>query len=372
MAHGISGHKHTVLAFAYATWTYWTKIHRAARREQDHWLCRARSIPARELRAPALNAHFEKWGDIEGASAFATFLPAARRIMAIPVLVAWQVAYDYVDVVSERPVPDPQANTRQLHKALLAAFDPAAATEDYYAHFTHDDDNDYLHCLSSASQDAAKTMPHWALITEHLRDAAQRIIDYQCLNHSERPEKPMVMRKTDIADDMTGLSSWELYASGGTSLDILALIAAATDPALTRPEVHALASAYSPWVGACHTVLDSLADYTRDQADAQHNLVDGYTSPVALAESLQHLAEQALDRLQKLPRANEHRLLFTAMSCLYLSAGETSAPSTRMTRERVMHQLDWTAIPMIHMLRLWRTRARQRTGHLSNSKHSSR
>ena len=40
---------------------------------------------------------------------------------------------DYLDGVSERPMPDPLANGLRLHQAFEVALDPDAAHEDYYA-----------------------------------------------------------------------------------------------------------------------------------------------------------------------------------------------------------------------------------------------
>lgn len=344
----------TALALTRAADTYWVKVHRCIQREQFRWQLGASAIPDSALRSLALQANVEKWGNIEGAGAFATFLRPARRAMTIRALVAFQVAFDYVDNVAEQPSSDRPANTRQLHTALLAALDPSAPSGNYYAKSTQEADNEYLQHLVDAAREALVTLPQWVLVAGHLRRAARRIIAYQSLNHTKNLHYTPATWGQPPGTTDAGMRWWELFAAGGSSLDVLALIAAAADPTLTQPDADALAGTYSPLVGAFHTLLDSLIDYDQDHTDAQRSLIDHYPSLAALAEGLQRLARQAADSLDDLPHSTQHRLLFTAMSCLYLSASEASAAPARLARERVMQELDWTAAPMLLMLRLRR------------------
>ena len=90
-------------AFAWAAATYWLSIFPVVRREIAGLRKRAEGIPDPVLREEALQA-LAKRGNIEGAAAFATLVPKARRRAVTRALVAFQAAYNYVDMLAEQPV----------------------------------------------------------------------------------------------------------------------------------------------------------------------------------------------------------------------------------------------------------------------------
>ncbi len=118
-------------AFTGAAGRYWTGVFPHVRRELDHWLRRAGEIPDPALRRLALHAQ-RKRGNIEGAAAFATFAPRADRAAVLRAAVAFQAAYDYLDVLAEQPQADPVAGTRALHQALLDSLAPAPGKPDLW------------------------------------------------------------------------------------------------------------------------------------------------------------------------------------------------------------------------------------------------
>ena len=90
------------------------------------------AAPRREIVDPALRrlaveAQQTKRDSVDGAIAFATFVPRASRQLAIRALTAYQVAFDYIDTISEQPSPDPIANGYRLNTALLDALEADAA-----------------------------------------------------------------------------------------------------------------------------------------------------------------------------------------------------------------------------------------------------
>jgi tetraprenyl-beta-curcumene synthase len=295
----------------------------------------------------------KKWGDVEGAGAFAAFVPTAYRKLAVVTLGTFQTIYDYTDNVSEQPAYNRQANSHQLHEALRLALGAIGAHPDYYAQSPERADNGYLEHLVDATRQALAGLPSHALIAPYTQSAAERIVFYQGLNHTENERDALASWGAALAP-RNGLAWWEACAAAGSSLDILALIAAAADIALTHRNAKALAHAYFPWVGAFHTLLDSLIDYREDHATGQHSLLDAYPGNAALASRMRHLATEALKHLDDLPRAYEHRLLFTAMSCLYLSDKEASAPHVQPTRSQILQILDRSAIPALPILMLQR------------------
>lgn len=103
------------------------------------------------------------------------------------------------------------------------------------------------------------------------------------------------------------------------------LIAAAARPTVSAFEIKAVENAYFPWVGALHSLLDSLIDLAEDAQSGQRSLLDYYSSPRETAERMTWIATRAICLARCLPRADEHMLVLTSMTSFYLSAPEVSA-----------------------------------------------
>ncbi|MGD1058885.1 MAG: DUF2600 family protein, partial [Solirubrobacteraceae bacterium] len=91
---------------------------------------------------------------------------------------------------------------------------------------------------------------------------------------------------------MTWPTSCPATASAGSSLGLFALIAAAAHPSLPPADASAIEDAYWPWIGALHSLLDSLIDKADDTAVAQQSLLDYYTTPQEAAARMQILARE--------------------------------------------------------------------------------
>src|ERR1700675_2614972 len=123
---------------------YWLGVYPHLAREMRHWRARAASIEDPLLRRVALEAQRSKRGNIEGAAAFAVLVPSGSRALTVRMIVAWQAAYDYADLLAEQPCGDRSANARQLHMALLRALQPEVPHDDYYACCDSTEDSGYL------------------------------------------------------------------------------------------------------------------------------------------------------------------------------------------------------------------------------------
>ena len=206
------------------------------------------------LRAERLN--------LDGAAAFAAFVPAVRRPAVVRAQVAFQAAYDYVDTLAEQHSPDPVRNGDRLHRALLAALDPALGRIDYYAHHAHRDDAGYLDTIVETCRVALHMLPSFASVAAPARRAAARIVSYQSLNLGECRGGHAALERWAQARKPPGsdLQWWEIAASAGSSLGVFVLIAAAAERAVRAEDAAAIEAAYFPWIGSLHTLLDSLVD----------------------------------------------------------------------------------------------------------------
>ncbi|HWX44347.1 MAG TPA: DUF2600 family protein [Solirubrobacteraceae bacterium] len=333
--------------FTSAARSYWFGVFPHVRREAARWRARAARIPDPALRQAALaNLRAERL-NLDGAAAFAAFVPEARRVPVIRAQVALQVAYDYVDTLAEQPCRDPIRNGRQLHSVLGAALDPGGPRIDYYAHHPQWDDGGYLRGIVETCRAALRELPSYALVAEPVRRAAERMASYQSLNLDEHQGDHVALARWADAQTPSGadLRWWETAASAGSSLGVYVLIAIAASGGVRAEEAVALDEAYFPWIGSLHLLLDSLIDRREDAASCQRSLLDYYASPEEAATRMGAIAEESLHRVQALPQRQQHVLLLAGMTSHYLSTPEASEPDARLTASAVLERMGVLAAP---------------------------
>ncbi len=346
-------------AFASAASRYWLGIFPLVGRELRHWHEQARQIPDPVLRRLALLTQRVERGNYEGAAAYAALVPHAYRARVVRAVVAFQTTYDYVDTLSEQPSPDPVANGRQLHRALLSSLDPDSDHADYYEHSAGGLDNGYIRHLVQACRDALAALPSYAAVAQPALRAASTIVAYQSLNHEQAADGPRALARwgATVAPG-SGLRWWEAAAGGASSMTVFALIAAAAKPGLSAAETAATHEAYFPWISALHVLLDSLIDRAKDLELGHHNLIDHYASPAEAAHRLSWIAARAVHGAEALPDGVHHALIVAAMTSFYLSAPATAAPGALPAAQRVLETMGALAAPTMAVLRARRAASR--------------
>jgi tetraprenyl-beta-curcumene synthase len=308
----------------------------AERRRRE---ARAQEIPDQLLRQVVVDA-LRKWGNIEGASAFAAFVPRRRREAAARAMVCFQAAYNYLDMLTELPNTDPVANGRLLHRALLVALDPEAEHLDYYAHHHLHEDGGYLAETVDGCRAALAQLPSYAAVAPAALRAAERIVAFQSCNTGEVQGDYLALERWARAHTPrgSGMRWWETAAAGGSSLGIYALIAAAAEPHVDPEEIAAMETAYFPWIGSLHSLLDNLIDAAEDYATGQRSLVGCYASPCDAATRMGMLAERSSHAAQALP-GSRHTLVLAAMASFYLCTPEARAPEAAPVADAVLEAL---------------------------------
>jgi tetraprenyl-beta-curcumene synthase len=323
--------------FVSAAVRYWLTVFPDVRRELRSRVARARDVPDPALRELALAA-LAKRGNIEGACAFAAFVPWRRRRAAVRALAAFQAAYNYIDMLAEQPCAEPVTNGRRLHEALLVALDPVAPHLDYYEHHPRRDDGGYLRELVDSARGALAVLPSYGAVAEPVRAATASIVAFQSLSLGRSPAEREELVRWARAETppSTGLRWWETASARGTSLGVHALIAAAADRDV-RPELVApLAAAYLTWAGSLHSLLDSLVDEAEDADSAQFSFIGCYVSPQEASVRMGWLAERSARALGDLPRGRRHLVLLAGMTASYLSLPEADAPRVRAATASVI------------------------------------
>jgi len=335
-------------------------------RELRHWRDRALQIPDPALRRLALVTQRSERGNLEGAAAFAVLAPRAHRTRVVRAVVAFQATYDYIDTLAEQPSSDPVANGHQLHLALLTALEPETDHPDYYRHHSDGRDDGYIRNLIDTCRRALVALPSYASVADGALRAARRMIAYQSLNHGAPGQTHHALARwaSSVTPAGTGLRWWETAAASASSLTVFALIAAAGQPLLGATETLALESAYFPWIGALHVLLDSLIDRAADIQSGQHSLVDHYTSIEEAATRMSTIAARAVRATEMVSESLQHAMVLAAMTSFYLSAPCASAPDAEPIARRVLEAMGSLAAPTMVVLRARRAahglRAKQR------------
>ncbi|HXB63373.1 MAG TPA: DUF2600 family protein [Solirubrobacteraceae bacterium] len=337
-------------AFALAARSYWLDVFPVVRRELRRLRVEASRIPDPTLRRLALEAQAIKWSSLEGAAAFAAFVTPARRSALARLLVGYQAAFDYADTLMEQPIEAPAANARQLHAALTAILEPGLPHPDYYRHHATSNDGGYLTRLVDGCRAVVAELPAYPALAAKAIESAQRGVEYQCrISLSTEQDYPALSRWAEHATPHRSLRWWETWGSCGSSLDTLALLAAAADPATGTTQAAAIDDLYWPWAGAVHALLDALIDHADDTANNRPNLIDLYASPHQTAERMAFLTIESVHRAAHAGSA--HILILAGMVSVYLSDREAWVPASRPAAESILDALVDLASPTMLVLR---------------------
>jgi tetraprenyl-beta-curcumene synthase len=338
-------------AFVSAARSYWLDVFPVVRRELRRLHVEARRIPDPTLRYLALDTLDVKWSGLEGAAAFAAFVTPALQPAVARLLVGYQAVFDYADTLIEQPNGDPAANGRQLHTALVAILEPGCTHPDYYRHHVCGNDGGYLARLVDGCRAVVAELPAYAPLAATVIESTQRVVEYQCrISLSTEADHPALSGWAARAmPHHHRLRWWETLASYGSSLETLALLAAAADPTTNGCHAEAIQTLYSPWAGALHVLLDDLIDHTDDTAHSRPNLLDLYASPQEIAERMGFLTAESV-RLASAAGA-EHSLILAGMASLYLSDRQAWLPAARPAAESILDALGELARPTMIILR---------------------
>lgn len=315
---------------------YWLGIYPQAVRELEHWRQRAERIPDPTLRAHALATHRDKRRHAEGAAAFAVIAPRAARPTVVRWLVAFQAMYDYLDTISEQPGSDALRNGRQLHTALVDALTPDSPHSRAYAIHPQHEDGGYLASFIDTCRSACLSLPGFSVVAPTARSAARQAMRSQGYNHALTSGSPPLPPETvarwarSAGGELHGLSWWEVIGATGSSLAMLALIAAAGDSRLDSAEGEAIYAVYFPWAGAVLALIDSLVDLAHDASYGTHSLAARYPSSHVAAARLETLTSRALKATSKTRHPERHALIIASMIALFASAPEARSPHAQM------------------------------------------
>lgn len=334
---------------------FWPTVFPEVRRQLRVWDRRARAIPDAALRSQALaKLRYERF-NTEVAATLATLVVPARRPDAIAAIVALEVMYDYLDGLTEQPVPDPLADGRQLYRAFADAFTPAGPFADYYRHHPRGDDGGYLAALASTCRRSLWSLPSAHVVAPAALTVLARCGEAQTRTHAVAQLGPGQLRSWATAQPEAGLLRWSEVAAGAAASVLAghALVALAADPATTARDAEHVAGAYLTTC-ALTTLLDCLVDGEADAAEGAHRFLAYYVSQREAAERLGVLAREAVAAVERLPRAAHHLMTVAGAVAFYLSAPAARAAHARRLTAQMRRELRPLLTPSLAIFGAWR------------------
>lgn len=306
-------------------------------REVRAWRGRAARIPDPLLRRDAIVTLKRERLNTEGAALFA-ILPRRHDRALVQLLAAYQIMLDYLDSISERPVPSPLANGRQLHLALVEALDPGGPISDYYQYHPTRGDGGYLRGLVESCRALCMKLPGFEQVKPRVQRAA-RHATVQVLNHDPDPDRRdrMLAAWAQLEFPHETKANWfEVTAAASSSLWILAMLALASEPKTTTDDLRAAERVYVPWICAASTLLDAFVDQADDDATGNHNYLAHYSSEKVADDWLAAIVYRSAAGARQLQRGTRHALITTGMVAMYLSKDSAREPATRDGARRIL------------------------------------
>jgi len=344
-----------VVAFVRANVRFWPTVFPEVQRQLRDWDRRAQAIPDAALRWQALAKLRHERFNTEVAATLATLVVPTRRPAAIAAIVALEVMYDYLDGLTEQPVPDPLADGRQLYRAFADAFTPAGPLADYYQHHPEGDDGGYLAALASTCRRALWSLPSAHVVAPAALAVLTRCGEAQTRTHAVAQLGRGQLQMWAAAQPEAGLLRWSEVAAGAAASVLAghALVALAADPATTARDAERVAAAYLTTC-ALTTLLDSMVDGEADVADGAHHYLAYYASPGEAGERLGVLAREAVAAVKRLPRAPHHMMTVAGAVAFYLSAPAARAAPARQLTAPMTRELRPLLIPSLAIFTAWR------------------
>lgn len=343
-------HTATVRALLRANARYWASVASRVNAQLTRWERRARSISDADLRAAALAKLSDERFNVEVAATFATLAPRLGRASVVEATVALQVAYDYLDLLTEPPLAHGEQDSGRLLGALAVAVDAEHAAAPEIA------DGEYLQALTGAIQGALVELPSAPRVLDVARSCAHRCAVAQTLEHaSVSATGEQALRRWARRSAAHGPLGWREYAAGASAsvLCLHALLAAAAQPQTHARDAAMLDRLYLE-IGAL-TMLDSMLDEQADRAVGARSWKSRYRDEHEMARALSATAAQARNDALQAHDGAHHLVMLAGVIAYYASARPAGLRRGDPVASALRAELRGALSAPLLVMRLWRT-----------------
>jgi tetraprenyl-beta-curcumene synthase len=353
------------LALLLANVRYWTTVAPLVRAQVSRWERHAQAIPDPVLQTLARTKLVEERFNVEVAATLATLAPRAHRELAVEAIVALQVMYDYLDLLTEQRLPDPLTDGRRLFDAFTDALAPAEEfgekhSGEYYRDHPRSRDGGYLQELVNAVRLALAQLPAADAVLEVAWRSARRCAEAQVLGHAAARSGTAELQRWASRETTGTALQWPEYFAGAAAsvIAVHALIVAAATGGTTRENATEIDAAY---LSICAlTMLDSLVDHEDDVDTGELGYVQLYESRELMAQRLAALATDAAAKISLLPDAAHHLMTLVGVVAYYASAPAASSAFAQPVMGHMRSELRPLIAPTVVLMRAWRLAKRVR------------
>lgn len=333
-------------AFALAIGRYWSTAAPIIDREMRRWRGHAERIPDPTLRGYALGNLRNAAAHVQVAGLILTLAPRPHRAAALEAAIALEVAYDYLDSVTEQLRPDMLAHGARLYQAFVFALGGPRPREPL-------DDGGYLALLAATCRLAFLALPAAAVVEAQACRIARLCGEAQTRAHAVSQLGSGQLADWSREHPYGTLAWWEAAAGWCASvLALHALIAAAADPATTPADVKTISAAYLR-ISTLTTLLDSLKDHRDDAAAGAHGFVSYYHDN-ELSRRLADIARAALHAASRTRHAAHQTMTVAGCAAFYCSAIDDNDTGP------LLAELQPVASPILWTFKAWRATSRLR------------
>lgn len=346
-------------ALASANARYWLELAPVTGSELRGWQRRAEQIRDPELRGLAVSKLTDERFNAQVAATLVTGARGPARREALRAVVGLEVAYDYLDGLTELPSSDPLASAQYLFAHFTGALDlrPAARPDPPADTPASPADGGYLTELTATVNRSLRSLPAQDSVAPVVREAASRCAQAQARVNS-RIEAPGLESWAQPLCPDAGLGWREFLAGAAASvLCCHALIVAGGDRRTTQAQAERLDRFY---LRACalSTLLDALVDRERDLRTGGAWLLALYDGPEELVAAASSLAAEAQQLARDLPDAAHHLMILTGVASYYLSAPGMGDWFARPVADGLRRELSPLLAPTLAVMRAWRAAKR--------------
>jgi tetraprenyl-beta-curcumene synthase len=356
------------LALTLANVRFWSAIAPLAIGELRRWESRARAIKDPELQSLALEKLRDERFNAEVAATLATLAPKQYRRTVVEAIIAYEVMYDYLDGLTERPNSNPIGVGHEHYQAFTDAITACLGhTNDYYG---PTDDDGYLQSLVGVVREALTRLPSIRAILPAAGRAATRCAEAQIRAHAVPALGTAQLEHWASTQAAATSLGWQEFLAGAASsvLAVHALIAAAADPRTTPAEAEEIDATYLS-ICALSTMLDSLIDHQHDTYNGQSGYIRFYTNHDHIVRDLSNAARRAIEHAAPLRNGAHHAMTLVGVAAYYISAPTANSDFARPVTRQVHQELKPLITPTLAVMRTWRSAKRARTAIQRISEH---
>ena len=350
------------LALAFAHARYWTSVAPRVSQQLRRWEARAAEIVDPTLQGLALGKLRDERFNAEVAAMIATIAPARYREDTVEAIVALQIMYDYLDVLTEQPAANPIRDGLHYTKAFSDAVTVSkVTTDDYYSYYQGAGDGGYLTDLACAVREALLSLPAVEAIADIIPISAYRCAEAQVRIHalqSSGVDQLEGWARTEAEGTELQWREW-LFGAMGSVVAAHALIAAAADEHTTLEQASEIDSTY---LSLCvlTTVLDHLVDHEHDLSTGEESYLSFYENPGVLTQQIAAVAGRVMARVRTIPHGPHHAVMLAGVVAYYTSQPSAMGDFARPVAEQAQAELRPLITPTLATMRAWRLAKRAR------------